>query len=97
MHPAIVACFNKLATLSTEVTGRVSETIWEKAEDVFTTGAGLIPDATRAAIYADTLNRMEAKADEKAQREADKRAKAIAKAAKANSNTTPKVSGAMVG
>lgn len=97
MHSAIVACFNKLATLSTEVTGRVSEAIWEKAEDVFTTGAGLIPDATRAAIYADTLNRMEAKADEKAQREADKRAKAIAKSAKANSNTTPKVSGALVG
>jgi hypothetical protein len=97
MHSAIVACFNKLATLSTEVTGRVSETIWEKAEDVFTTGAGLIPDATRAAIYADTLNRMEAKADEKAEREAAKRAKEIAKAAKANSNTTPKVSGAMVG
>ena len=97
MHSAIVACFNKLATLSTEITGRVSETIWEKAEDVFATGAGLIPDATRAAIYADTMNRMEAKADEKAEREAAKRAKEIAKSAKANSNTTPKVSGAMVG
>ena len=97
MHSAIVACFNKLATLSTEITGRVSETIWEKAEEVFATGAGLIPSETRAAIYADTLNRMEAKADEKAEREAAKRAKEIAKSAKANSNTTPKVSGAMVG
>jgi hypothetical protein len=96
-HSAIVACFNKLATLSTEVTGTMAETIWEKAEDVFATGAGLIPDATRAAIYADTMNRMEAKAEEKAQRETDKRAKAIAKAAKANSNTTPKVNGALVG
>jgi hypothetical protein len=71
--------------------------LWEKAEDVFATGAGLIPDATRKAIYADTLSRMESKAEEKAQREADKRAKAIAKSAKANSNTSPKVNGALVG
>jgi len=89
-HAAITACFNTLARLSTDTKGTLAEKLWGHAENVFATGAGLIPDATRKAILADTMARMEEK-----ESEAEK--KANAKSAKANSNTTPKVSGAMVG
>lgn len=97
VHAAIVTCHKTLARLSTETKGELAGDIWDVAELVWGAGSGWIPDATRAAIFADTMAAMEEKETKAAEKVAAAAAKAIAKSAKANSNTSPKVNGALVG